>query len=182
MISKLVARIAVCTVTGCILSAPASATDKKPSPSQRQYNTAVAKAKASMAQKQNARAASVAEGGSATSGGDSIDGSWGFSYTDIPASVPQGVISYDAAILSDSWKIGPLGGHASQELSLTPDGMIKLGAALHLASTYDGTEEGKARALDMAAVICTQRPDLARTRFGDKCDDLGSIFPVENAK
>lgn len=169
-------------LTALVLAAPlpAHATGKKPSPSQQQYDRAIAKAQGSFAQKQRATAGAVAGGGSgtATTGGDSIDGSWGFSYTDIPASTPQGVIGADAAILSDAWKIGPLGGHASQDLRLTPDGLLKLSAVLRMASQHDGTPGGRAQALDVAAVICAKDPDLARVRFGDgKCEDLGSLFP-----
>lgn len=166
-IACLIAAVAV------ILPLSAHANGAKPTPSQVQYDKAIAKAQGSFAQKQQAQAG----GGTATTGGDDVAGSWGFSYTDIPTSVPQGVIGADAAILSDSWKIGPLGGHSSQDLRLTPDGMLKLSAVLRLASQYDGTPAGRAQALDVAAVVCAKDPDLARIRFGDKCADLDSIFP-----
>lgn len=173
-------RIAAAALVASLVAAPAHATGKKPTPSQQQYDKAIAQAKAAAAQKQQAAAGAVAAGGSgnATAGGDSIDGSWGFSYTDIPASVPTGVLGGDAAILSDSWKIGPLGGHASQELSLTPGGMTALAALVEAAGSYDGTPAGYNRSLSYAAVLCAKDPAVAVIRFGRAaCSDLASIYP-----
>ncbi len=52
-----------------------------------------------------------------------VEGSWGFSYVDVPTGVPGAVISPDAVVLSDSWKLGPLFGHSSQELQYLPAGV-----------------------------------------------------------
>ena len=158
----------------------AHANGKKPSPSQAAYNKAIANAKASAAAK--AQAGAVAGGGSASGGtasneGDHVDGSWGFSYARNPVAVPQAVVGPDVMVLSRGVEIGPIGSYSDQRGELTPDGLVKLGAVLDLASTTDGTPAGRERALNMAAVICAKDPELARIRFGDKCDDLGSLFP-----
>ncbi len=151
------------------------------SPSQKAYNNAIAKAKASAAANSNSAAASGsnANAGGANVNGDKYEGGWGFTYVRNPTAVPMAVATPDVVVTSMGVEIGPLGSYSDQSVKLTPGGLESMSEVLNKASTYDGTEYGRARAMNYAAVICAKEPEIAKIRFGDKCNDLASIFPVK---
>lgn len=99
--------------------------------SNRNFNSSNSSAKSASRSASSANSGSLSGASSDQGQGQSqddstnVDGSWGFSYTDVPVTVPQAVATPDIAILSDSWKVGPLFGHSSQETESLPDGVLK---------------------------------------------------------
>lgn len=173
------------TLAFSMFATPVMAWDKAPTPtpSQTAYNKAVSKAQASMTAKMqsSANAASAASGGgggSATGGSVGDTNAWGFSYVRNPITIPQAVATPDVVVTSMGVELGPLFSYSNQSLQYTPGGLDGLANALNRASTYDGTDAGKAVAMDYAAVLCAKEPEVAKLRFGDKCNDLASLFPV----
>lgn len=104
-----------------------------------------------------------------------VEGSWGFSYVDVPVTVPQATATGDVAVLSDSWKLGPLFGHASQETVYLPAGiastylnvMVARGAAVPaqggglLMRTDQENYEYEA-AFSMQTALCAKDPKTAK--------------------
>lgn len=104
-----------------------------------------------------------------------IEGSWGFSYVDIPVTVPQAVATPDVAILSDSWKFGPVFGHSSQETEALPDGILKTYRLVLVARGVAGFDAdgkfvvatgqenfGYESAFAMETALCAKDPAVAR--------------------
>lgn len=104
-----------------------------------------------------------------------VEGSWGFSYVDVPVTVPQATATGDVAVLSDSWKLGPLFGHASQEAVYLPAGvastylnvMVARGAAVPaqgggLIMRTDQENYEYEAAFSMQTALCSKDPKTAK--------------------
>lgn len=103
-----------------------------------------------------------------------VDGSWGFSYVDVPVTVPQATATGDVVVLSDSWKLGPLFGHASQEAAYLPAGvastylnvMVARGAAVPtqggLIMRTDQENYEYEAAFSMQTALCSKDPKTAK--------------------
>lgn len=105
-------------------------------------------------------------GGSSNDNSTSLNPGSVISYTYVPNTIPQGVITNDAAITSGSVHVlDPLFGLSWQDLKTLPDGMNKLiGIAnVALGAKPDGTVEPEKTVAMVAAhaALCAHDPEMA---------------------